>query len=95
MTMVFFLEGFLLGTAFSLFNHWIVLLAFKGSENLPEHKLKGKIYSRYLVRHVINILVLFSVYQNIPMLLGAAIGLTTVKNALVIKHLIIKKHLNI
>lgn len=83
--------GFLFGTAVSFFNHYIVIRLANQMNSQNINRLKGKLTLRYLVRFVTNILALFIVFRNTPMLIATAIGLTSVKNYLFIKYLFMKK----
>jgi len=78
------LKGLVVGLVVSGFNHFILSRAMKKSEGLPDAKAKKIIISRYSVRYLTNILVLFLVYYFFPedsfMLIGVAIGLTMEKN---------------
>lgn len=85
------LPSALLGLAFGLlvsaFNHFILAQGMKKAQNLPEHKAKNIIALRYGLRYVLNIIALFLVRKNAPMLVATALGLTINKNMLFLKHL--------
>jgi len=85
------LKGLLFGTAVSAFNHFLTLriLSHWGEESA--HRTRGRVAAVYFMRYLINFAVLFLVYKNVPVLVGTAIGLTMVKNILVVKYLIKRK----
>lgn len=86
-------QGLILGTAVSIFNHWIVVRALKKIEGLSVPQLKKRVYSRYLIRYAVIAAVLFLVYRyfDVYMLIATALGMTVVKNYLAVKHFIIDR----
>ncbi len=81
------LIGLVFGTAISGFNHYMLLQGIRKAEKLPGSEGKMAIAKRYGIRYITNILAMFLVYKNAPMLVGTAIGLTAVKNILFAKNL--------
>lgn len=78
------LIGFFLGLGVSIINHQLILRA---SNNIVENSLgKKKITSRFIIRYLLNFLLLFMVHKNTPMLISAALGLTMVKNYMLIQY---------
>lgn len=76
------LIGIVWGLAVSLFNNFMTWRAL----NRP-----NGISTLFLVfRQGINILAMFAVYKNLPMLIGTAIGLLMIKNVILLKSLIKK-----
>ncbi|SMB88204.1 ATP synthase I chain [Desulfonispora thiosulfatigenes DSM 11270] len=84
-------KGFLLGLLVSIFNHYIVIRVANRMTSENIHSFKGKVVFRYLIRYATNLLALFLVYKNMPMLIATAIGLTSVKNYLYIKYILKKE----
>ncbi|HHX95498.1 MAG TPA: hypothetical protein GX691_06755 [Clostridia bacterium] len=82
-----FLKGLAFGTSVSIFNYYLTvrLLSNWGGS---VHKGKSRVTVVFIIRYALNFLTLFLVYKNVPMLVGAAIGLTMVKNVLFFKYLI-------
>lgn len=83
--------GFLFGSVISFFNHYIVINVANKMTSQNIRSLQGKMMQRYLVRFVTNVLALFLVYKNPPMLIATAFGLTSAKNYLFIKYLLKKE----
>lgn len=83
--------GFGLGSAVSFFNHYIVIRLVNRITNQNIQGLQGKVASRYLIRYATNILTLYLVYQNPPMLIATAFGLMSAKNYVFIKYLLKKE----
>lgn len=81
------LLGLAFGAAVSAFNYVILLQGQKKAETMPAEKGKNIVLARYAVRYVINIVALFLVYKNAPMLIATALGLTFNKNMLFVKYL--------
>jgi ABC-type Fe3+-siderophore transport system permease subunit len=81
------LQGLAFGIAVSALNYLILLRGQKKAETLPPEKGKNIVLSRYAVRYILNVLALFLVYKNPPMLIATAIGLTFNKNILFFKYL--------
>lgn len=74
------LLGFIWGLSVSLFNN------FWASKALS-HAGSKKATIFFVCRQGINVLAMFLVYKNIPMLIGTALGLLAVKNYILIKCL--------
>lgn len=85
--MIEFLKGFAFGTAVSILNYFLLLLALRKWEQLDSKKFKIRIAAGYMLRLALNFLTLFLVYKNPPMLLGAGFGLTVMKNVMIIKNI--------
>jgi hypothetical protein len=81
------LQGLAFGIAVSALNYFILLQGQKKAETMPTDKGKNVILMRYATRYIINIVALFLVYKNAPMLIATAIGLTFNKNFLFVKYL--------
>jgi len=81
------LLGLLFGIGVSVLNHFILKQGINKAANLPPEKGKSVIMIRYGIRYIFNILALFLVYKNTPMLIATAIGLTANKNYLFLKYL--------
>jgi peptidoglycan biosynthesis protein MviN/MurJ (putative lipid II flippase) len=79
------LIGFFLGLAGSILNHWLAVRFFKRLDT-KAHSKKKKVTGGFLFRQLINIFILFLVRKDMWMLIAAAIGLTTVKNYLLIYY---------
>lgn len=86
-----FIKGLLFGTAVSAFNHFLTLRILRHWGEEGTHKTRGRVAAVYFMRYLINFAVLFLVYKNVPVLVGTAIGLTMVKNILIVKYLIKRK----
>ena len=84
-----FIKGLIFGTSVSAFNYFLTLRIL--GDFGQKHKAKGRLAAVFFVRYALNFLTLFLVYKNVPMLVGAAVGLTMVKNILFIKYLIKRK----
>ena len=80
-----FLEGLALGMAVSIVNHLLTLLVLYRS---PPGKIKSRLFGVYVLRHALNILTLFLVYKDFYVLIGAGLGLVSVKSYLFIKFLV-------
>ncbi|PKM90131.1 MAG: hypothetical protein CVU87_03255 [Firmicutes bacterium HGW-Firmicutes-12] len=81
------LLGLAFGIAVSALNYFILLQGQKKAETMPPGKGKNIVLMRYATRYIINLVTLFLVYKNTPMLIATAIGLTFNKNFLFIKYL--------
>lgn len=86
-----FAKGLLMGIFVSALNHFLTVRALGKWEGSIPSPAKGKVLGVYILRYALNFLTLFLFYKNVPALIGAALGLTTVKNILFIKHLIKRK----
>lgn len=86
-----FIEGLIFGTAVSAINYFLTLRILENWGRTSQNKTKSRVTAVFFVRYALNFLTLFLVYKNVPMLVGAAIGLTMVKNILVVKNLIKRK----
>lgn len=82
------ISGFGLGVAVSIFNHWLAVKALKGNDAKASKK---KFTNRIFFRYFLNFVVLFLVYKNVPMLIATALGLTMVKNYILIQYTLGKK----
>jgi hypothetical protein len=85
------LKGLLLGTSISALNHFLTLRVLGDWGKVSSHKAKGRVTGVLFLRYFLNFATLFLVYKNVPMLVGAAFGLTMVKNILFFKYLIKRK----
>ncbi len=74
------LLGFIWGFLVSLFNNFWTARALYH----PKSKLAVLFF---VLRQGINVLAMFLVYRNVPMLIGTALGLLAVKNYIFIKCL--------
>jgi len=83
--------GFGLGLAGSVLNHWLMIRAYKNSGTNPAKDSKKRFAGGFLLRQFINILILFLVRKDMWMLISAAIGLTMVKNYILILYTLGKK----
>jgi len=81
------LIGLLFGIAVSILNYFILQQGIKKSASLPAGNGQNIIMARYGMRYILNILALVIVYENAPMLLGTALGLTANKSYLFFKYL--------
>ncbi|MHB8157025.1 MAG: hypothetical protein ACYDEQ_06485 [Desulfocucumaceae bacterium] len=81
------LKGLAFGIVVAAFNHFLVVRAEKMAESLPPQKGKNLILMRFGIRYMLNVLALFLVYKDAPMLIGTALGLTVNKNFLFFKYL--------
>jgi len=79
--------GLILGIAVSVLNHFILQQGIKKASAVPDGKGTNIIMARYGIRYLLNILALFAVYKNVPMLIATAVGLTANKNYLFLKYL--------
>ena len=70
--------GFAWGLAVSLFNNFWTARALKNPKSSA-----AVIF--FTCRQLINILAMFAVYKNLPMLIGTALGLLAVKNYILIQ----------
>lgn len=84
------LKGLAFGILVAAFNHWLLLRGEKKAEGMAPEKGRNVILARYGIRYIIDVLALFLVYKDAPMLIGTAIGLTFNKNILFVKYLIKK-----
>lgn len=87
------LIGLIIGGLVGVFNHWLVWSALKKSEHLPPAKGRNKIMVRYLIRYVINVVVLATYlwHKNTFILVGMALGLTIMAKVLAVKYSFLKK----
>lgn len=76
------LIGVVWGFAVSLFNDFWAWRAI----NRP----KGISLVLLMFRQGINILAMFAVYKNVPMLIGTAIGLLLIKNYILVKEIYVE-----
>jgi len=81
------LKGLSFGVVISTFNYFILVQGQKKAESMPPEKGKNAILIRYGIRYILDVLALFLVYKDAPMLIGTAIGLTFNKNFLFVKYL--------
>lgn len=79
--------GLVLGVAVSVLNHFILQQGVRKAAAVAGSKGTSIIMLRYGIRYLLNILALFIVYKNIPMLIATAIGLTANKNYIFVKYL--------
>ncbi|NLT94366.1 MAG: hypothetical protein GXW85_02355 [Clostridia bacterium] len=87
-----FIIGFSLGLAGSLVNHWLSLRSLKKlDKNSPTIKIKRGFTGDFILRQFINVFVLFLVRKDVTMLVAAAIGLTMVKNYLLVYYTLGRK----
>lgn len=70
--------GFAWGLAVSLFNNFWTARALKNPKSSA-----AVIF--FTCRQLINVLAMFAVYKNLPMLIGTALGLLAVKNYILIQ----------
>ena len=70
--------GFAWGLAVSLFNNFWTARALKDPK-------KSAAVIFFTCRQLINVLAMFAVYKNLPMLIGTALGLLAVKNYILIQ----------
>lgn len=85
------MQGLALGIAVSAINYLLLVQGEKKAESLPPEKGKNIVLQRYAIRYILNVLALFLVYKNAPMLIATAIGLTFNKNVLFFKYLFKKR----
>lgn len=81
------LKGLAFGVAVAALNHFILVQGEKKAETMPPEKGKNIIMIRYGIRYLLDVLALFLVYRDAPMLIGTALGLTFNKNFLFVKYL--------
>lgn len=81
------LLGLIFGFGVSVLNHFILQQGIQKAAASSDRKGQNIIMTRYGIRYILNILSLFIVYQNVPMLIATAIGLTANKNYLFLKYL--------
>lgn len=74
------LIGFTWGFLVSLFNNFWTKRALYNPKNKTAVVF-------FILRQAINVLAMFLVYRNLPMLIGTALGLLAVKNYILIKCL--------
>ena len=70
--------GFVWGLAVSLFNNFWTVRALKNPKS-------GTAVVFFTCRQLINVLAMFAVYKNLPMLIGTALGLLAVKNYILLR----------
>ena len=70
--------GFIWGLAVSLFNNFWTARALKNPKS-------GTAVVFFTCRQLINVLAMFAVYKNLPMLIGTALGLLAVKNYIILR----------
>lgn len=85
------LIGFSLGLLGSILNHYLLIRSYKNTGSNNQIQTKKKFTFGFLLRQLINILVLFLVRKDFWMLISAALGLTMVKNYLLIQYTLGKK----
>lgn len=81
------LKGLAFGIAVAALNHFILIQGEKKAESMPPEKGRNAILARYGIRYILDVLALFLVYKDAPMLIATAIGLTFNKNILFVKYL--------
>jgi hypothetical protein len=81
--------GFSLGLFGSILNHWLKVRSLKNIE--IKSFSQGKFTAGFLLRQFINIFVLFLVRKDVWMLIAAAVGLTMVKNYLLLYYTLGRK----
>jgi len=86
-----FLKGLLFGTAVGVLNNFISIKAAFPKKSLNNEKTKRRLAGAYVLRYLINFSALFLVYKNIPVLMGTALGLTVVKNIILICYIYKRK----
>lgn len=87
-TALLFFQGLALGTAVSVLNHLLTSRALSRWGGMPPEKAKPRVLGVYIFRYMMNFITLFLVYKNLPVLVGAAAGLTAVKNVMAVRYLL-------
>ncbi|KJS20237.1 MAG: hypothetical protein VR72_15480 [Clostridiaceae bacterium BRH_c20a] len=83
--------GFSLGLIVSIINHFLTTRAYKKFEAEPDTEHKKKLTNWFFIRQILIIVVLFLVYRDMWMLISAAVGLTMVKNYILLQYTLGKK----
>lgn len=86
-------EGLAFGAAVAAVNHWLIWSIVKNYDKYDPKKAKTKLFVRYFIRYILDVLALFLVYKHLYVLIGTALGLTLVGKVLAAKYLL-KKGVN-
>lgn len=83
-----FLIGFILGTGVTGIFYIKIYSVARNEDVYSNYDFKRMLSTRYAIRSLTNLLILYIVHTDVPMLAGVALGLTMAKNYILIKTLL-------